>query len=84
MDGCVYCILEDAYIILNVCFFIQKMKAEGSRCDAHFTSPSQDEEFVPSNCEFETFTFVRGKQYLNLIQLLIFQISGLRCCLSVA
>uniref|UniRef100_A0A8B9Z5G8 Maelstrom spermatogenic transposon silencer n=1 Tax=Buteo japonicus TaxID=224669 RepID=A0A8B9Z5G8_9AVES len=39
---------------------------------------------VPSNCEFETFTFVRGKRYLNLIQLLLLQISGLRCCLSVA
>uniref|UniRef100_A0A8B9RR30 Maelstrom spermatogenic transposon silencer n=1 Tax=Accipiter nisus TaxID=211598 RepID=A0A8B9RR30_9AVES len=38
----------------------------------------------PSNCEFETFTFVRGKRYLNLIQLLLLQISGLRCCLSVA
>lgn len=72
MDSCVYCILEDTYIILNVYFFIQKMKAEGSACDRHFASPSQDQEFVPSNCEFETFAFVRGKRYLNVIQLLLF------------
>uniref|UniRef100_A0A8B9M671 Protein maelstrom homolog n=1 Tax=Accipiter nisus TaxID=211598 RepID=A0A8B9M671_9AVES len=77
-------IAKDTYVILNVYFFIQKMKPEGSGCDRHFTSPSQDQELVPSNCEFETFTFVRGKRYLNLIQLLLLQISGLRCCLSVA
>ncbi|XP_075624864.1 protein maelstrom homolog [Balearica regulorum gibbericeps] len=29
----------------------QKMKAEGSGCDRHFASPSQDQEFVPSNCD---------------------------------
>ncbi|XP_005511468.2 protein maelstrom homolog [Columba livia] len=29
----------------------QKMKAEDSGCDRHFTSPSQDQEFVPSNCD---------------------------------
>uniref|UniRef100_A0A8C8AID2 Maelstrom spermatogenic transposon silencer n=1 Tax=Otus sunia TaxID=257818 RepID=A0A8C8AID2_9STRI len=57
---------------------------QGSGCDRHFTSPSQDQESVPANCEFETFTFVRVKRYLNLIQLLLFKISGLRCCLSVA
>ncbi|XP_042645030.1 protein maelstrom homolog isoform X2 [Tyto alba] len=27
----------------------QKMKAQGSGCDRHFTSPSQDQELVPSN-----------------------------------
>lgn len=84
MDSCVYCILEDAYVILNVYFFIQKMKPEGSGCDRHFASPNQDQELVPSNCEFESFTFVRGKRYLNLILLLLLQISGLRYCLSVA
>lgn len=78
MDSCVYCILEDTCIILNVYFFIQKMKAEGSGCDRHFGSPSHDQEFLPSNCEFETFTFVRGKRYLNLSQLSLFQISGFR------
>ncbi|XP_075025829.1 protein maelstrom homolog [Calonectris borealis] len=29
----------------------QKMKAEGSGCGRHFASPSQDQEFVPSNCD---------------------------------
>ncbi|KAK4832324.1 hypothetical protein QYF61_021774 [Mycteria americana] len=29
----------------------QKMKAEGFGCDRHFASPSQDQEFVPSNCD---------------------------------
>lgn len=70
------------HIILYVYFFLQKMKAEGSGCDRHFTSPSQDQEFVPSNCEFEIFTFVRGKRYLNLIQLVLFQSAVFRCCLS--
>lgn len=61
------------------------MKAEGSGCDRHFTSsPSQDQEFVPSNCEFEIFTFVRGKSYLNLIQLMVFQSAVFRCCFSGA
>ncbi|XP_054244045.1 protein maelstrom homolog [Indicator indicator] len=51
----------------------QKMKTESSECDRHFTSPSQNQELIISNCEFETFTFLRGKRYLNLIQLLLFQ-----------
>ncbi|KAM9300144.1 protein maelstrom homolog [Morus bassanus] len=29
----------------------QKMKVEGSGCDRHCASPSQDQEFVPSNCD---------------------------------
>ncbi|XP_059680634.1 protein maelstrom homolog [Gavia stellata] len=29
----------------------QKMKAESSGCDRHLASPSQDQEFAPSNCD---------------------------------
>ncbi|CAM9670637.1 unnamed protein product [Bubo scandiacus] len=29
----------------------QKMKAQGSGCDRHFASPSQDQESVPANCD---------------------------------
>uniref|UniRef100_A0A8V5FHP5 Uncharacterized protein n=1 Tax=Melopsittacus undulatus TaxID=13146 RepID=A0A8V5FHP5_MELUD len=59
----------------------QNMKAESPACDRHFASPSWHQEFVPSNCESNTFTFIRGKRYLNLIQLMLFQVSGLRCYL---
>lgn len=45
------------YLILNIYFFIQKMKDESSGYDKPLGSPRQDQEFVPSNCEFETFTF---------------------------
>lgn len=69
------------YLTLNIYFFMQKMKAESSGCDKPLGSPRQDQEFVLSNCEFETFIFLSGKRSLNLIQLLFFQISGLRCCL---
>ncbi|KAM6140052.1 protein maelstrom homolog [Pterocles gutturalis] len=37
-------------VILDAARF-QKMKAEGSGCDRHFAFPSQDEEFVPSDCD---------------------------------
>ncbi|XP_010121719.1 PREDICTED: protein maelstrom homolog, partial [Chlamydotis macqueenii] len=37
-------------VVLDVGRF-QKMKVEGSGCDRHLASPSQDQEFVPSNCD---------------------------------
>ncbi|KAM6384720.1 protein maelstrom homolog [Alca torda] len=37
-------------VILDTARF-QKMKAEGSGHGRHFASPSQDEEFLPSNCD---------------------------------
>uniref|UniRef100_A0A8D2NUR6 Maelstrom spermatogenic transposon silencer n=1 Tax=Zosterops lateralis melanops TaxID=1220523 RepID=A0A8D2NUR6_ZOSLA len=33
-----------------------------SGCDKPLGSPRQDQEFVPSNCEFETFTFFKQKE----------------------
>lgn len=33
------------------------MKAESSGCNKPLGSPRQDQEFVPSNCEFEASTF---------------------------
>ncbi|XP_068251375.1 protein maelstrom homolog [Nyctibius grandis] len=30
---------------------LQNMKAAGSGCDSHCASPSEDQEFVPSNCD---------------------------------
>lgn len=53
--------LADMYIILNIYFFIQKMKTESSGCDKRLSSPRQDQEFVPSNREFETSHFLREK-----------------------
>lgn len=37
------------------------MKAESSRYDRYATSPSQDQEHVPSSCEFEISPFIKGK-----------------------
>lgn len=61
MNSWAYFILEDKSIVLHVCFFIQKMKAESSRYDRYATSPSQDQEHVPSSCEFEISPFIKGK-----------------------
>lgn len=42
------------------------MKAECSGCDKPLGSPKQDQECVPSNREFETFTFFKGKEIFKL------------------
>ncbi|XP_068765741.1 protein maelstrom homolog isoform X1 [Struthio camelus] len=60
----------------------QNMKAKSSGHDSHFISPSQDQGFIPSACESETFTFGKGKRVFKLylmIVLLLFQISELTC-----
>lgn len=36
------------------------MKAESSQCDRYAISPSQDQEHIPSSCEFIS-PFIKGK-----------------------